>query len=238
MDLNQANILCMINARGGSKGVHRKNVRPLMGKPLIVWSIETARQARYIDRVMVSTDDDEIAEVARRFGAEVPFMRPAELAADASLQFDTIRYNIEMLEADGPQIDIVVLLQPTCPLRAVEDVEGCLELMAETGADTVITISELRHFHPMGIWRLAEGSKLASYQATEPAGFNRQGLGTLYWRTGSVYVMRRDIIIENNAIYGNSVHGYQVNAPRSWFNIDNEFDWQLTEAWIRYQSNT
>jgi CMP-N-acetylneuraminic acid synthetase len=225
----------MINARGGSKGIPRKNIRPLMAKPLIGWSIEVAKQVRYIDRVIVSTEDEEIASVARRYGAEVPFMRPAELASDTSLQFDTILYNVERLEASGPRLDIVVLLQPTSPLRTVGDVEGCIELMASTGAETVITIAELHHFHPMGIWRIGEGTKLAPYDSTARAGFNRQTMPPLYWRTGSVYAFRRDVVLQKRAIYGDKVHGYMVNEPRSWFNLDTDFDWQLTEAWLQHQ---
>jgi CMP-N,N'-diacetyllegionaminic acid synthase len=234
MKLEHRNIVGMINARGGSKGIPRKNIRPLLGKPLIAWSIEVARQVRYIKRVLVSTEDEEIAAIARDYGAEIPFMRPAELARDTSLQFDTIRYNVERLEAEGDPIDIVVLLQPTSPLRTAGDVEGCLELMAAANADTVITIAELHRFHPMGIWRTADGTRLEPYQTTEPAGFNRQTMAPLYWRTGSVYVMRRDVIVDKGALYGDSVHGYIVNEPRSWFNIDSDFDWQLTEAWLRH----
>jgi CMP-N-acetylneuraminic acid synthetase len=237
MDLEKANILCMINARGGSKGIPRKNIRPLMGKPLIAWSIDVAKRSRYIGRVIVSTEDEEIATIARQHGAEVPFMRPAELATDTSLQFDTIRYNVERLEAKGGRIDVVVLLQPTSPLRTTADVEGCLELLAQTNADTVVTVAELHRFHPMGIWRMADGTRLAPYHTTEPAGFNRQTMAPLYWRTGSVYVMRRDVIMQKGAIYGEQVHGFVVNEPRSWFNIDSDFDWQLTEAWLRYAAS-
>lgn len=234
MKLGDANIVCMINARGGSKGIPRKNIRPLMGRPLIAWSIEVARQARFVKRVIVSTEDEEIAAVAREYGAEVPFMRPAELASDTSLQFDTIRYNVERLEAESGRIDAVALLQPTSPLRTAGDVEGCLELMAKANADTVITIAELHRFHPQGIWHATEGTRLAPYASTEPAGYNRQAERPLYWRTGSVYVMRRNVILEKNAIYGDNVHGFVVSDARSFFNIDSEFDWQLTEAWLRH----
>ena len=234
MNLEHANILCMINARGGSKGIPRKNIRPLMGKPLIAWSIEIAKQARYVNRVVVSTEDEEIAAVARDYGAEIPFMRPAELASDTSLQFDTIRYNVERLEAEGDPIDAVVLLQPTSPLRTVGDVEGCLELMTTANADTVITIAELHRFHPMGIWRLAKGTQLAPYQTTEPAGFNRADDGTAVLADRLRLPHAADVILGKGALYGDSVHGHIVNEPRSWFNVDSDFDWQLTEAWLRH----
>lgn len=238
MSLDGAYVLGMINARGGSKGIPRKNIRPLLGKPLIAWTIEVAKQARYLDRVIVSTEDEEIAAVALRHGAEIPFMRPAELAGDTSLQFDTIRYNLERLESDGPRIDIVVLLQPTSPMRTPGDVEGCLELMTTTNADTVITVAELHQFHPMGIWQRGDGTELKPYYKTELAGYNRQVMGPLYWRTGSVYAMRREVILRKRAIYGDKVHGYLVNEPRSWFNIDTDFDWRRMEAWLRNEQSS
>ena len=234
MSLDGAYVLGMINARGGSKNVPRKNIRPLLGKPLIAYSIEVGRAVPLIDRVVVSTEDAEIAEVAKSYGADVPFMRPAALASDAALQVDTIVHVLKALEETGTRIDIVVLLQPTCPLRAVSDVTGCLELMARSGADTVISVAETK-YHPMGMWCRHEDSLLEPYSSTAAKGYNRQTLKPLYWRTGAVYVIRREVLLEKEAIYGNKVHGYVVNEARSWFNIDTDFDWQLTEAWLRYQ---
>lgn len=236
MNLEKANILCMINARGGSKGIPGKNKRQLMGQPLIAWSIAVAKNARFISRTIVSTEDEEIAQIARDHGADVPFMRPAELASDASVQFDTIKYNLDRLELEhATQFDAVVLLQPTSPLRTVGDVEGCIALMAESGGDTVITIAELNHFHPKGIWHKCDDeARLEPYEPIEPTGFNRQTNAPLYWRTGAVYVIKRDVIVNKQAIYGDDVRGYLVNEPRSWFNLDSEFDWQLTEAWLKH----
>ena len=233
MSLDGAYVLGMINARAGSKNVPRKNVRLLLGKPLVAYSIEVGRAVPLIDRVVVSTEDEEIAQVARSYGADVPFMRPKALASDTALQIDTIVHVVKALEEIGPRIDIVVLLQPTCPLRTVGDVEGCLDLMARSGADTVITVAETK-YHPMGMWYRDENSRLEPYATTEAKGYNRQDLKTIYWRTGAVYVIRREVILERNAIFGDKVCGYVVNEPRSWFNIDTELDWQLVEAWLHY----
>jgi CMP-N,N'-diacetyllegionaminic acid synthase len=237
MNLNDAYILGMINARGGSRDVPRKNLRPLMGKPLIAYSIEVGRAVPYIDRVIVSTEDEEIARVARSFGADIPFVRPAALASDTALQIETIIHGVKRLEETGSRIDIVVLLQPTCPLRTPGDVMGCLELMERTDADTVITVADINKYHPMGMWCMKDDMAMEPYSKTERAGYNRQNLKPVYWRTGSVYVMRRDVLLEKNVVYGDKVYGYVVNESRSWFNIDSDFDLQLTEAWLRDQKH-
>lgn len=226
-------IIAMINARGRSVGVPRKNIKLLQGKPLIAYSIEVAKSVPAIDRIMVSTEDAEIAEVARQWGAEVPFMRPEELATSTSVQLDTIRYNVEQLELRGEKVDIVVLLQPTAPLRSAEDVAGCIDLMLTSDADTVITVTDVGSRHPTGIYRMHEKSVLEPFVTSSAAGFNRQNLERIYWRTGAVYVMRRDVIINQRAIYGSKVLGYPVPEERS-FNIDTMFDWRLVEAWLEY----
>jgi len=229
-------ILGMINARGGSRGIPGKNIKPLAGKPLIGYAIETGLAVPGIDRVIVSTDDRAIADVAESFGAEVPFMRPAELASDTSIQIETIHYNVERLEADGPRIDVVVLLQPTSPLREISDVSGCIERLLSSGADTAITVADAGKFNPFGLWRKGTGLELKPFVETPSAGYNRQDMEALYWRTGSVYAMRREVIMERRALYGERVVGHLVDAPRSHFNLDSLFDWELCEAWLAYQS--
>lgn len=237
MKLKDANIICMINARGGSKGIPRKNIKPLCGKPLIAYSIELAKKVPHFSRIIVSTEDEEIADVARRFGAEIPFMRPAELAADNSIQLDTIRYNILELEKTGPRVDAVVLLQPTSPIREPDDVIGCLNLMETENADSVVTVAEVNKYHPYGLWKFDTGSSMEPFSEMALSGYNRQGLEKIYWRTGSVYAMQRDVVVEKQALYGDNIHGYVVDEARSWFNIDSQLDWQMTEAWLLYLQN-
>ena len=141
---NDKNILALIPARGGSKGVPRKNVRPLAGKPLIAYSIETALSSTLINRVVVSTDDTEIATVARQFGADVPFMRPAELAQDNSPEWLTWQHAIHTLTTDknSTPVDVFVCISPTSPLRAVEDVDACIQALIDSNADIVITVKQ------------------------------------------------------------------------------------------------
>ena len=145
-----ARILGLINARGGSKGIPGKNTKPLLGKPLIAWSVETAKACPSINRVIVSTEDKTIANIAREYGAETPFMRPKELATDECLQIDVIIHAVEWLEkTEGSKYDYICLLQPTCPVRLVDDVEGALKLLIESKADSVITVAPVRGHHQL-----------------------------------------------------------------------------------------
>lgn len=233
-------ILGMINARGGSKGVPRKNIKLLGGKPLIAWSIEVARQVPELSRIIVSTEDEEIALIAKEYGADIPFMRPAELASDTAVQLDTIIYNVEQLERrEGRKIDAVALLQPTQPFRLPEDVSGCIQKMVGTGADSVITIAPNKH-HPLGIWsKNSSGKGLAQFLKGEgqQAGFNRQQMETLYFRTGAVYVISRKALLEYKSLYGEYVEGHIVDDIRSWINIDDLQDWEMAEAWLAYRQS-
>lgn len=233
-------ILGMINARGGSKGVPRKNIKLLGGKPLIGWSIDVARQVPELSRIIVSTEDEEIAQIAREYGADIPFMRPAELASDTAVQLDTIIYNVERLEREeGQRIDAVALLQPTQPFRLPEDVSGCIRTLLETGAESAITIAPNKH-HPLGIWtKNADGQGLKQFlkNADAQAGFNRQQMEALYFRTGAVYVISRKALVEKKSLYGDHVEGHIVDDIRSWINIDDMQDWEMAEAWLAYRNS-
>ncbi len=223
-------ILGLINARGGSKGIPGKNIKDLCGKPLIAWSVETAKKCRSINRVIVSTDDENIAKAARTAGAETPFMRPAELATDTCLQIDVIIHAIEFLEKQGDVYDYICLLQPTCPVRDVQDVEGALKLLVSSGADSVITITPTPH-HPMTLYSKSEGEKLAQFVETSKAGVTRQSFPDIFWRTGSVYAFRRENL-RQRSMYGNDLRGYEVPMERC-ANIDDPLDWDIAELLMK-----
>lgn len=233
-------VLGMINARGGSKGVPRKNIKPLGGKPLIAWSIETARSVPEITRTIVSTEDIEIAQIARDYGADIPFMRPDELASDTAVQLDTIIYNVERIEREeGITVDAVVLLQPTQPFRDPADVSGCIRKLFETGADSAITVAPNKH-HPFGLWTFADKDcgalDLYLKDGAQQAGFNRQSMRPLYMRTGAVYVIARKTLLEQRSLYGDHVEGHIVDDIRSWIVIDDLQDWEMAEAWLQYKN--
>ena len=195
-------IIAMINARGGSKGIPKKNIKSFLGKPLIVHSIDVALKIKKINKVLVSTDCKNIAKVAEDNGAYVPFMRPKKLATSNALQVDTIIYNIKKLEHIlKKRIDIVVLLQPTAPLRSKEDIDGCINLIIRKNADTVISITDVGNRHPTGIYKIKNKDELIPFVKINKSGFNRQELEKIYWRTGSVYVIKRDVLINEFQMY-------------------------------------
>ncbi|MGB4107338.1 MAG: acylneuraminate cytidylyltransferase family protein [Alphaproteobacteria bacterium] len=232
MKNSNASILCLINARGGSKGVPGKNLKPLAGKPLIAWSIDTAKQSKLIKKTVVSTDSEDIARVATQHGAYAPFLRPADLATDTAKQVDVIIHALKFLESMGERYDYVCILQPTCPLRSVADVDGALGLLTSSRADSVITVTDVGGRHPRTLYKLHEGdNKLTPYVESSKRGVIRQDFETLYWRTGAVYAMKRDVIMKGS-LYGEDTRGYKVPEERA-FNIDTPFDFELTEAWLK-----
>ncbi len=194
-------VIAVIPARGGSKSIKRKNIRSLGGKPLIAWSIETARAVEEIDRVIVSTDDEEIASIARGHGAEV-YRRPPELATDESLVIDAIRHLIGALRTEGEAPKVMVLLEPTCPLRSPDEVRECLRRLAADDFDSVATF-EAADQHPHRTWRIVDGAPspfIVGIDAWQP----RQKLPPAFRLSGAVYAFRADRLPEGTTalLYG------------------------------------
>lgn len=228
--------LAVIPARGGSKGVPRKNIRPVCGKPLIAYSIETALAAKGLfHRVLVSTDDAEIAEVSKRCGAEVPFLRPAELANDKAPMIPVIQHAIRYAEADERmRYDWVCLLQPTEPFRTVEDVEKVLALAQAGGCDSVISVVQVFSVHPILMKRIDRG-RLLPFCKEEKEGTRRQDYAPpAYMRNGAIYLSRRDVLMERNSIWGDVIHPYVMPPERS-VGVDSELDFKLVELLMQEQ---
>jgi CMP-N,N'-diacetyllegionaminic acid synthase len=222
-------VLGIIPARGGSKGVPRKNVRLLEGKPLLAYTAESALSSTLLTRTIVSTDDPEISEVAHSLGLETPFLRPAELAQDETPTFPVVLHAVIAMESMGDKYDAVCLLQPTNPLRTSQDIDACIRLLESSGADSVISMLQVPDsYNPKWVyWRTADGRMELSTGDAEPIS-RRQDLPKAFHREGSVYVTRRDVLFEHGNLYGNDVRGYQMNPERS-VNIDTEDDWQRVE---------
>jgi len=228
-------MLGLINARGGSKGIPNKNIRMLGSKPLIEWSIDVGLRCPSLDALVVSTDSADIAAVANAAGARVPFMRPAHLASDTALQIDAVVHAIDFLERQGERYDGIVLLQPIAPFRTVDDVEGAIALFVNSGADSVISVMEVTGQHPATMYNLSDGNSVTPLMPSNPAGILRQQLPKVYWRTGSVYIVRRDVAVSERSLYGKDVRGYIVPEERS-INLDNLNDWEFAEYCLeRYQ---
>lgn len=218
-------VLAVIPARGGSKGVPRKNIQPLAGKPLIAYTIEAARASSRLTRVVVSTEDEEIAAVSRAHGADVPFMRPPELATDAARSLPVVQHAIrEMERIDGRTYDIVVMLQPTTPLRQGTDIDRGIDLLISTGADSVVSVVDVEGHHPFRMKRLLEDGRLINYI---DQGFEdmrpRQELPRVYLRSGALYVARRHVVMEAGSLVGADCRGIVVASERA-VNIDTALD--------------
>jgi len=222
-------ILAVITARGGSKGIPGKNIKLLGGKPLISYPIDTAKKSKLITDLIVSTDDVEIAEVARQHGAEVPFMRPSELAEDKTPHLPVMQHAITFMENKlGIVFDYVVILQPTSPFRIAEDIDGTLRKLIQTHADSAVSLVEIDSGeHPMKIKKI-ENDLVAPYCLKEEEGIRRQDLPVAYKRSGAVYAMRRDLIMKEGRLYGEKIVGHIVSKERS-IDIDYPMDWLRAE---------
>lgn len=195
-------ILAIIPARGGSKGIPRKNIIELCGRPLIGYTIETALASRYIDYVMVSTDDPEIARVSKENGAEVPFMRPAELATDTAKTIDVVMHAISELRFRGKEFSAVVLLQPTEPLRTVGDIDGAIEKYYECNCQPLVSLSEVED-HPILIRTIEEGwvKPLLAGSST----CRRQDMPRYYRVNGCIYINAVGELDENTSLNDNLI---------------------------------
>ncbi|MBI5667990.1 MAG: acylneuraminate cytidylyltransferase family protein [Chloroflexi bacterium] len=231
-----ARVLALIPARGGSKGIPRKNVMPLAGKPLIAYSILQAQASRHITRVIVSTDDDEIAAVAREWGAEVPFMRPAEYAQDLSPDIDAFRHALLWLEQqENYRPDLVVHLRPPGPVRRVELIDAAIELLlAHPDADAVRSVSLARQT-PYKMWRIAADGKLEPLLRVEGMpdcqSVPRQQLPVVYWQNGYVDVLRPRAVLEKNSMWGDCALPFIVEDEL--YELDYPEDIPAVEAALR-----
>jgi CMP-N-acetylneuraminic acid synthetase len=223
-------VVGLIPAREGSKGVPRKNLRVLAGRPLLWYTAQAAGQATRLARTIVSTESEEIAALARDLGLEVPFLRPAALAEDDTPMLPVVRHALSMLEAAGEQVDAVCLLQPTTPLRTAGDIDGCIELLEESGADAVVTVLPVPpRYNPHWVYYAEhDGSLRLSTGAAAPID-RRQALPVAYHRDGSVYVTRRGVIVDGRSLYGARVIGYPLPPERD-LNIDDWDDWRRAES--------
>lgn len=222
-------VLGIIPARGGSKGVSRKNIKYLCGKPLLAYTAECALQAKLLSKVILSTEDEEIAAVGKNCGLEVPFMRPVELAEDTTPTLPVILHAVKYMERKGEDFDAVCLLQPTNPLRRAKDIDACIKLLEESGADSVISVLPVPvEYNPKWVyWQMSNGKMTLSTGDTEPIS-RRQDLPPAFHRDGSIYITRRNVLISFNSIYGLHTVGYEIN-PRFSANIDNYQDWKNVE---------
>ncbi len=239
MGIDAPRILAVIPARGGSKGVSRKNIRMVGGKPLIAYTIESASGLTdRLHRLIVSTDDAEIAEVALKYGADVPFMRPPELAGDKVPMVPVLQHAVRTIEQmDKITLDWVLLLQPTCPFRSPEDIQATIHLATQGGCDSVISVVRVLAHHPI-LMKKIENDQLLPFVIEEKEGTRRQDYTPpAYMRNGCIYLTRRDNLIQNNSIWGKVIRPYIMPEDRS-VNVDSELDIKLVEFIMQERNRT
>lgn len=223
-------VLALIPARGGSKGIPRKNITPLGGKPLIAWTIEAARAASAITRVVVSTDDAEISDVARAHGAEVPFLRPGDISDDAAPALPVIRHALHALQTlDGWTADAIAYLQPTSPFRDGQHIDDAVALLAASGADTVVSVVRVPHnMVPTSLMEMRDG-RLEFCASPEQRQFSRQAKELLFARNGPAILLNRRATIDGAGLYGDRIAPLEM-APLVSVDIDEPGDLQIAQA--------
>jgi len=229
-------VLGIITARGGSKGILHKNIAPLLGRPLLAYTAEAVTAAQRLSRTILSTDDEEIARVGREWGLDVPFLRPAELARDDTPTLPVLQDVVRRLEHAGETYDAVLTLQPTNPFRRPEDIDGAIDLLEKTGADSVISFFSVGEKHPARMkFVSADGRVTDPSFAEQYEGQRRQELPEMYLREGSIYLTRRAVLMEQYSLKGRDCRAWIIPEERAC-NIDTPFDLFLAEQMLKYRA--
>ena len=230
--INGKSVLALIPARRGSKGLPLKNIRPLGGKPLLAWPIEAARNSRYVDRVVISTEDPEFAAIAEEAGAEAPFLRPVELASDSAPSIEFIRHTLETLADAGQTYDYLVLLEPTSPLTESSDVDAALEILTahRQEADAIVGVTSLVSEHPAFAVRINAQGLMNPYSVSSFGQLpRRQDTEPLYGLDGSLYISSTDALLTENGFCHQRTLPYVTPRWKS-FEVDDLVDFICIEA--------
>lgn len=228
-------ILAVIPARGGSKGLTRKNIKTMCGKPLIGWSIDKAKKSRYLDLVLVSTDDQEIADVARGYGAYVPYIRPSEFATDQSPTSDVIRHALSYLKQnESKNFDFIVLLEPTSPLREDDDIDQMLEIIVRQSYtyDSIVSVGEVTE-HPSIMKRLIDGV-VEPYCPGIAQTTRRQDNAPAYFPFGVAYIAKTKSFLEENTFYTKRCTYFVIKRYQN-YEIDDIYSFICTENIMKYE---
>ncbi len=219
-------VLALVPARGGSRGIPRKNITPLAGKPLMQWTIEAALACSRMERVLVSTDDAEIADVAMACGADVPFLRPSELALDETPGIAPVLHAVRWLaERESYRPEWVALLQPTSPLRTADDIRGALALGEGGGAAAVVSVAEAPH-HPWWMKRIDDEGRLRPWSEATPQTTRRQDLPPAYALNGAIYLVRRRALLAGESLHPDPTLAHVMPPERS-LDVDTPWDLRL-----------
>ena len=222
--------LAIIPARGGSKGLPRKNIKELCGKPLIAWSIETGLSSKYIDKLMVTTDSPEIASIAEKYGASVPFLRPSYLASDTATTFDTVKHVIDFYD---DMFDYIILLEPTSPLRKEGDIDNMIEKLVDNKNlfDSIVSIGEA-HEHPSIMKKITKTGQIMDYCPSLEMKSRRQDNDTAYFPYGVAYIAKTSVFMKEETFYTQRCNSYKVDRYQC-YEIDDIYDFLIIESILK-----
>jgi len=224
--------LGIITARGGSKGIPRKNIRKLNGKPLIWYMIQAANESKLLTRCIVSTDDEEIAQIAREAGGDVPFMRPAELAQDDTRDLPVLQHAVNWLkEHDSEEYDAVMMLHPTSPLCRGEDIDACITLMTGTDADSVMSMVQVTDFAPQKLKTIRDDRILPFLEEEGKETLPRDAGPAVYKRNAAIYLTKTPLIMDED-LFGDKSMAYVMPPERS-VDLNTELDFALAELLLQ-----
>ena len=227
-------VLGVIPARGGSKGLPGKNIREINGRPLIAWSIRAAQGSRLLDRTIVSTDDKDIAGVARTFGCEVPFMRPSELASDTANSTDVALHALEACQVEDGEYGFLVFIEPTSPLRTSDDIDAALELLAShPRAESIVSVAQAEAAHPAFCLTTAPDGLIKPLDS-EIKSLRRQDLSEVYFPEGTIYISKVPPLVRRRSFYHELTLAYPVERYKQ-FEIDEEMDLVMVEALMKWK---
>jgi len=224
--------LAIITARGGSKGIPGKNIKSLAGKPLIAYTVEVANKSKYLTRTIVSTDYDDIRDVSKKYGADVPFMRPKEIADDKSTSIEVVQHALNWLkDNDNEEYDYLMILQPTSPLRSAEDIDECIKKIVDTDADSVMSMVELTDFSLKKLKKIENDLIQPLLQESEDgAPTQRQELSKVYKRNCAIYLTKVEYIMEGD-LFGKIPRPYIMPEERS-IDINESIDFETAKFWM------
>ena len=227
------NLLTIIPARGKSKGIKNKNIKKLCGYPLIAWTILIAKKSKYIKQIIVSTDSNKIANISKKFGATVPFIRPKRYATDTSSSFSVLKHAINFFRSKGINFDYVLMLEPTSPLREVKDIDACIKKVLRKKIDTMVGVSKVITQHPRFIYSINKKNILIPYvNNNDNPSIRRQDIEPLYYLDGSIYISKIGTLMRKKSFYHNKTVAYKVDKWKS-LEIDDIEDFNLAKYYIK-----
>lgn len=232
--INGKRVLGLILARGGSKGLPGKNLRPLRGKPLLGWTVDAAKQSRLLDALILSTDAEDIAAAGRAMGAETPFMRPAHLASDTATSIDAIAHAVQSLAEAGRRFDYLVLLEPTSPLRETADIDAAITKLDTTGAEAVVSVARAESVHPAFMYFKTDNDYLQPVIPAADRAPRRQDVAPVFFLEGTVYAAQIESLLRRKSFYHDATLGLEVPKWKSP-EIDDEVDLLYVEAIMKHR---